>query len=99
MLGSLNEQLEKEHLTSQHLIEEVQKMAEEGERNKEENLQVIDTQKREIEVLHEKVLEAQNSLSKGQEALVESEARQENDSRLIESLKVQVTKRIHDSNL
>jgi len=62
-------------------------MAEEGERNKEENLQVIDTQKREIEVLHEKVLEAQNSLSKGQEALVESEVRQGNDSRLIESLK------------
>lgn len=62
-------------------------MAEEGERNKEENLQVIDTQKKEIEVLHEKVLEAQNSLSKGQEALVESEVRQGNDSRLIESLK------------
>lgn len=62
-------------------------MAEESERNKEENLQVIDTQKREIEVLHEKVLEAQNSLSKGQEALVESEVRQGNDSRLIESLK------------
>ena len=62
-------------------------MAEESERNKEANLQVIDTQKREIEVLHEKVLEAQNSLSKGQEALVESEVRQGNDSRLIESLK------------
>ncbi len=87
MLGNLNEQLEKEHLTSQHLIEEVQKIAEEGERNKEENLQVIDTQKREIEALHEKAQEVQNSLAKGQEALVEFEVRQENDSRLIESLK------------
>ena len=58
---SLNEELEREHLTSQHLIEEVQKKAEEAERTKEENLQVIVSQAKEIENLNEKLLEVQKS--------------------------------------